>query len=420
MPPGAADLVPADSLGRLGAGLADLGVRPSGDDLARLDAFVEMLMRWNAAHGLTARASRQELVTRHILDSAAALPFLPAGLMLDAGSGGGLPGVVLALLRPETSWVLLDSSARKTAFLGHASMELGLSNVQVVRSRLENYEPQDAPVAMIARALAPLPKLVALARRLLDRGANRKGGVGKTTTAINLTACLAQMGRKALLVDLDPQANATTGCGVDRDAVGLSTYDLLMGKAPAADIRVRIDSAGFDLLPATAALTAAEVELLQLDSGRELRLRDALAEVLFRYQAILFDCPPSLNILTLNALVAAEGVLVPIQCEYFSLEGLSSLVGVIEDLCAHSNPDLEISGIIRTMYDGRNRLARDVSAQLQKHFPDELFRTIIPRNVRLAEAPGFGVPAIQHDRLASGALAYAALAGELVRRGLSE
>jgi len=170
MPPGAADLVPADSLGRLGAGLADLGVRPSGDDLARLDAFVEMLMRWNAAHGLTARASRQELVTRHILDSAAALPFLPAGLMLDAGSGGGLPGVVLALLRPETSWVLLDSSARKTAFLGHASMELGLSNVQVVRSRLENYEPQDAPVAMIARALAPLPKLVALARRLLDRG----------------------------------------------------------------------------------------------------------------------------------------------------------------------------------------------------------------------------------------------------------
>jgi len=250
--------------------------------------------------------------------------------------------------------------------------------------------------------------------------ANRKGGVSKTTTAINLTACLAQMGRKALLVDLDPQANATTGCGVDRDAVGLSTYDLLMGKAPAADIRVRIDSAGFDLLPATAALTVAEVELLQLDSGRELRLRDALAEVLFRYQAILFDCPPSLNILTLNALVAAEGVLVPIQCEYFSLEGLSSLVGVIEDLCAHSNPDLEISGIIRTMYDGRNRLARDVSAQLQKHFPDELFRTIIPRNVRLAEAPGFGVPAIQHDRLASGALAYAALAGELVRRGLSE
>jgi len=170
MPPGAAARGPADSPDRLGAGLADLGISPSGDDLARLDAFIEMLMRWNAAHGLTARASRQQLVARHILDSAAALPFLPPGPMLDAGSGGGLPGVVLALLRPETDWVLLDSSARKTAFLGHARMELGLSNVQVVRSRLESYQPQDAPAAVIARALAPLPKLVALARRLLDRG----------------------------------------------------------------------------------------------------------------------------------------------------------------------------------------------------------------------------------------------------------
>ena len=244
--------------------------------------------------------------------------------------------------------------------------------------------------------------------------------MGKTTTAINLAACLAHMGRKVLLVDLDPQANATIGCGVDRDSIRKSAYELLVGETSASECLVGVKPAGFDLLPATAGLTAAEVELLAVDMGRELRLRGGLVEIAANYQTILLDCPPSLNILTLNALVAAEGVLVPIQCEYFALQGLSSLVGVIEGLRARSNPDLEISGIIRTMYDGRTRLARDVSEQLQKHFPNELFRTIIPRNVRLAEAPGFGQTVLQHDRLSSGALAYAALAGELLRRGLSE
>ena len=244
--------------------------------------------------------------------------------------------------------------------------------------------------------------------------------MGKTTTAINLAACLAQMDRRVLLVDLDPQANATTGCGVDRGEIGQSVYGVLMGRSRASEAVLRVEAAGFDLLPATPDVTAAEVELLAVDSGRELQLRGALLEIASNYETILLDCPPSLNILTVNALVAAEGVLVPIQCEYFALEGLSSLVGVIEGLCARSNPDLEISGIIRTMYDGRTRLARDVSEQLQKHFPDELFRTIIPRNVRLAEAPGFGLPVLQHDRLSSGALAYVALSGEMIRRGLAE
>ena len=244
--------------------------------------------------------------------------------------------------------------------------------------------------------------------------------MGKTTTAINLAACLAQMKRKVLLVDLDPQANATTGCGVQHGEIGASVYGVLTDRIPASKARVRVEAAGFDLLPATGDLTAAEVELLALDSGRELQLRGALFEIASDYQVILLDCPPSLSILAVNALVAAEGVLVPIQCEYFALEGLSSLVEVIEGLCAASNPDLEISGIIRTMYDGRTRLAREVSEQLQKHFPDELFRTIIPRNVRLAEAPGFGLPAVQHDRLSSGALAYVALAGEMIRRDLAE
>ncbi len=245
--------------------------------------------------------------------------------------------------------------------------------------------------------------------------ANQKGGVGKTTTCVNLAASLAAMGKRVLLVDLDPQGNATMGSGVNKYELEHSVYDVLVEAATISTVAQAAAEGGFDVLPANGDVTAAEVELINED-GRERRLRAALGKVQADYDLVLIDCPPSLNLLTLNGLVAADGVIIAMQCEYFALEGLSALLDTIEQVRSSVNVALEVEGILRTMYDPRNSLTNDVSAQLHEHFGDKVFRTVIPRNVRLAEAPSHGVPAMHYDRYSRGSRAYMALAGEMIRR----
>ncbi len=245
--------------------------------------------------------------------------------------------------------------------------------------------------------------------------ANQKGGVGKTTTTVNLAASLAQRGQRVLVIDLDPQGNATTGSGIDKASIEDGVYQVVLGDADIKSAVIRSNSGHYDVLGANRALAGAEIELVQ-EIAREIRLKNALQVVADDYDFVLIDCPPSLTLLTLNGLVAANGVIVPMLCEYYALEGISDLIATVRKIRQAINPQLDITGIVRTMYDGRSRLVIEVSEQLYRHFGDLMFDTTIPRNIRLAEAPSHGMPALAYDPAAKGAKAYLDLADELLQR----
>ncbi|CAG0897668.1 unnamed protein product [Darwinula stevensoni] len=396
------------------------------------------------------------------------------GMCADLGSGMGVPGIPLAIMYPQWHFDLIDSVQRKAIFLNQVKIELALNNVRIISQRIETLIPKEPYDGFVARAFAPLAKMAQLidpiaqpntfllamksknwqhelselneqvpAWSLVEQKmtpvsgihadrqllllvkadmtthifavANQKGGVGKTTTAINLAAGLVKMGQRVLLIDSDPQGNATMGSGIEKASLKLSLYQVILGLVPISEVIVKSPTGGYDILPCNRELAAAETELVE-EQGREGFLRKAIEPVKDHYDFILIDCAPALSLLPINGLSCANGVIVPMQCEYFALEGLSDLINTIKQVRTHFNHHLKIVGLLRVMFDTRTTLQQQVSEQLEAHFGDKVFQTVIPRNVRLAESPSHGMPCINYDAASKGSQAYLAFAQEMILR----
>ena len=450
----------------------------SRETTERLEIYVALLKKWTQRINLIGKSTVPHIWDRHIVDSLHLVPLAPStpSHWVDLGTGAGLPGMVAAIAlaetSPETTVTLIDGDERKCAFLAAAIRETGVA-ANVLSSRIEDAPPQNADVVS-ARALAPLARLLPLAARhiakdgvcLFPKGAqaeseltalgsgwhkkvdrlparkarpapffvsershvaefdrpyilsvaNQKGGVGKTTTAINLATALAESGHPTLVIDMDPQGNASTGLGVPRAERKVTSYDLILG-ARTLDQSVHATNVdGLDLIPATVELSSADVELVG-QTRRLQKLSTALAnEYRHRYAFVLIDCPPSLNLLTLNSLVASHAVLVPLQCEFFALEGLSQLMLTIREIRQAANKRLSIQGIVLTMYDQRNNLSGQVERDVRENLGDLVYQTVVPRNVRLSEAPSYGMPGLIYDQKSSGSMAYRRLAAEMLSK----